>query len=41
MANVKRKTIGDRVGRVINSKPKIKREGLSLTKIGRMFKVKK
>lgn len=37
--NWKRKTIGDRVARIMKSKPRIKRN-LSLTKIGKAFNVK-
>lgn len=37
----RKKTIAERIPRIYNMKSKIKRTGLSLTKIGRMFKVKK
>ncbi len=39
MANVKKKTIGDQVGKILKRKPKINVNGLRLTrKIGKLFK---
>ena len=35
------KTIGDRIPAIFKMKPKIKRKGLSLTRLGKIFRLKK